>query len=46
MISPPARRALECSPLERIDMWVIYLEAAGVLLLVLLLIWWTLRGKK
>jgi len=27
-------------------MWVIYLEAAGVLLLVLVLVWWTMRGKK
>jgi len=27
-------------------MWIIYLEAAGVLVLVLLLVWWTLRGKK
>jgi len=27
-------------------MWVIYLEAAGVLVLVLLLVWWTMRGKK
>jgi len=27
-------------------MWVIYLEAAGVLIFVLLLIWWTMRGTK
>jgi len=27
-------------------MWVIYLEAAGILVLVLALVWWTLRGKK
>jgi len=26
-------------------MWVIYLEAAGVLLLVLFFVWWTMRGK-
>jgi len=27
-------------------MWVILLEAAGVLTLVLLLVWWTMRGRK
>jgi len=27
-------------------MWVIYLEAAGVLLLVLFFVWWTMRGRK
>jgi len=27
-------------------MWVIYLEAAGILVLVLALVWWTMRGKK
>jgi len=27
-------------------MWLIYLEAAGVLVVVLLLVWWTLRGKR
>jgi len=27
-------------------MWVIYLEAAGILVVVSLLIWWTLRGKR
>jgi len=26
-------------------MWVVYLEAAGVLLLVLFFVWWTMRGK-
>lgn len=28
------------------QMWVIYLEAGGVLVVVLLLVWWTLRGKR
>jgi len=27
-------------------MWVIYLEAAGILAVVLGLVWWTMRGKK
>jgi len=27
-------------------MWVIYLEAAGILVVVSLLIWWTMRGKR
>ncbi|HQP68061.1 MAG TPA: hypothetical protein PK072_15570, partial [Quisquiliibacterium sp.] len=26
-------------------MWVVYLEAAGILLLVLFFVWWTMRGK-
>ena len=30
---------------ERV-MWVIYLEAAVALGLVLLIVWWTMRGKK
>ncbi len=38
--------ALECAASERVDMWVIYLEAAGILVLVLALVWWTMRGKK
>jgi hypothetical protein len=38
--------AIECAASERVDMWVIYLEAAGILVLVLALVWWTLRGKK
>jgi hypothetical protein len=42
----PASEALECAPSERANMWVILLEAAGVLTLVLLLVWWTLRGRK
>ncbi|HPU52324.1 MAG TPA: hypothetical protein PK359_12270 [Burkholderiaceae bacterium] len=31
---------------ENTGMWLIYLEAAGVLVVVLLLVWWTLRGKR
>jgi len=27
-------------------MWVIYLEALGVLAMVLGLVWWTMRGKR
>jgi len=27
-------------------MWVIFLEAAGILVLVLVLVWWTMRGRK
>jgi len=27
-------------------MWVIYLEAAGVLLLVLLFVWWVMKDTK
>jgi len=27
-------------------MWVIYLEAAGALAIVLLIVWWTMRGRK
>jgi hypothetical protein len=27
-------------------MWVIYLEAAVAVTLVLLIVWWTMRGKK
>jgi hypothetical protein len=30
---------------ERV-MWVIYLEAGVALSLVLLIVWWTMRGKK
>jgi hypothetical protein len=26
-------------------MWVIYLEAGAVLALVILIVWWTMRGK-
>jgi len=32
--------------LEGWDRYIIFLEAGGILLLVLLLVWWTLRGKK
>lgn len=27
-------------------MWVIYIEAAVAVTLVLLIVWWTMRGKK
>jgi len=27
-------------------MWVVYLEAFGILALVLLIVWWTMRGKR
>jgi len=27
-------------------MWLIYVEAAVALILVLLIVWWTMRGKK
>lgn len=27
-------------------MWVIYLEAFGILALVLFIVWWTMRGKR
>jgi hypothetical protein len=30
---------------ERV-MWVIYLEAAVALVLVLFVVWWTMRGRK
>jgi predicted nucleic acid-binding Zn ribbon protein len=39
-------RAIEWLALERARMWVIYLEAFGVLALVLGLVWWTMRGKR
>jgi hypothetical protein len=29
-----------------VRMWVIYLEALGVLVMVLALVWWTMRGKR
>lgn len=28
------------------ESWILFAEAGGVLCLVLLLVWWTLRGKK
>jgi hypothetical protein len=37
---PPVRRG------ERVIMWVIYLEAAGILLLVLFFVWWTMKDRK
>jgi hypothetical protein len=37
---------LESRATEQRHMWVIVLEAAGVLLLVLFFVWWTMRGKK
>jgi len=27
-------------------MWVIYLEAVAAVAMVLLIVWWTMRGKK
>jgi len=27
-------------------MWVVYLEAFGILALVLFIVWWTMRGKR
>jgi hypothetical protein len=41
-----AGRALHCAILEDARMWVIYLEAVGVLAMVLALVWWTMRGKR
>jgi hypothetical protein len=43
---PAPAAPLESRPTERLSMWVIYLEAAGVLLLVLFFVWWTMRGRK
>jgi hypothetical protein len=45
-IRPAPAAPLESRPTERLSMWVIYLEAAGVLLLVLFFVWWTMRGRK
>ncbi len=28
------------------DSWILFAEAGGVLVLVCLLVWWTMRGKK
>jgi hypothetical protein len=28
------------------EIWILLLEAAGVLVLMLLFVWWTMRGKK
>jgi hypothetical protein len=28
------------------DSWILFLEAGGVLALMLLFVWWTMRGKK
>jgi hypothetical protein len=45
------RRSKPCATLhslasEDAGMWVIYLEALGVLVMVLALVWWTMRGKR
>jgi len=40
------RRRRVADQTESKQMWVIYLEAGGVLVVVLLLVWWTLRGKR
>ncbi|GAA4407556.1 hypothetical protein GCM10023089_17520 [Quisquiliibacterium transsilvanicum] len=39
-------RAIESRFTERTNMWVVYLEAAGILVLVLLLVWWTMKDRK
>lgn len=42
-------QALHCGlPVDRSDhrMWVIFLEALAALLLLVGLVWWTMRGKK
>lgn len=28
------------------ESWILFAEAGGVLVLVLVLVWWTMRGKK
>jgi hypothetical protein len=28
------------------DSWILFVEAGGVLALMLLFVWWTMRGKK
>ncbi len=28
------------------DSWILFAEAGGILVLMLLLVWWTMRGKK
>jgi hypothetical protein len=28
------------------DSWILFLEAGGVLALMLFFVWWTMRGKK
>jgi hypothetical protein len=28
------------------DSWILFLEAGGILTVMLLLVWWTMRGKK
>ena len=38
--------AIESRLTERQGMWVIYLEAAGILALVLFLVWWTMKDRK
>jgi len=43
---PASVRTIESGVRERVRMWVIYLEAFGVLALVLVLVWWTMRGKR
>jgi hypothetical protein len=40
-----AQAMIARSERERV-MWVIYLEAGVALSLVLLIVWWTMRGKK
>jgi hypothetical protein len=40
------RATIEFTDSEARQMWVIYLEAFGVLAVVMLLVWWTMRGKR
>jgi hypothetical protein len=49
-ISPRAR-ALHChvlnhAPIMMDGTWILLAEAGGILALVLLFVWWTMRGKK
>lgn len=50
-ISTAAAAVAEAEALEwrltgRRSMWVIYLEAAGILALLIVLVWWTMKGRK
>ncbi|MCZ8107905.1 MAG: hypothetical protein ACK50I_16300 [Burkholderiales bacterium] len=50
-VAQPARTAIAQAMIaartdgERV-MWVIYLEAGAAVTMVLLIVWWTMRGKK
>jgi len=45
-LAPADRIELNLIAQRAVIMWVIYLEAAGVLLLVGLFVWWVMRGTK